>query len=262
MDASPSARPIRVLKVLEATAGGTRKHLVSLLRGLDRASFDVEVASPLVRDGHTDDTAFVDEVRALGIRVHAVALHRSVRPWSDLKGLVALWRIIRRGRFDVVHLHSSKAGFLGRVAAKAAGAPTVYTPNGFYFLNAEKASTRAFYRVLEQAVGPLTDRLVAVSDSEREAAAAARIARGRTEVIPNAIETDFFPDAAARQRIRADLGYGDDVVVVGTVARFLRQKDPATFVRAAHRVVQGRLHGHVTEPHHQHLLPHETAGVG
>lgn len=237
MDAKGTAaapRRIKVLEVLEATAGGTRKHLISLLRALDRQAFDVEVAGPPVRDGHELDTRFADEVAALGVRLHPVALRRQVRPLSDLKGMIALAKIMRRGRYDVVHLHSSKAGALGRVAAKLNGMKTVYTPNGFYFLNAEGRLARAFYLAAERIAGLLTDHLIAVSESERDATIEARaVPPHKISVIPNAVESDEIAvDDGARRRIRAELGIAPGAKVLGTVSRFIAQKDPLTLVRA------------------------------
>lgn len=230
---------IRVLEVLEATAGGTRKHLVSLLRGLDRDAFDVEVAAPLVRDGHDLDTLFAAEVKALGVPFHAVALRRRVSPIADLKGVVKLTGLMRRGRYDVVHLHSSKAGFLGRIAGKLNGIKTVYTPNGFYFLNASSRFERRLYLLAEQVAGWMTDRLVAVSESERETTVAHRaVAASKVVVIPNAIEEqDLHVDPDARARVRRELQIPSDAPVIGTVARFLAQKDPLTLIEAARLVV-------------------------
>ena len=232
-------RRIKVLEVLEATAGGTRKHLLSLLQSLDHDVFEVEVASPLVRDGHDKDTRFAEDVRAMGLRLHPVDLHRSVRPLADLRGVLQLVRIVRRGNYDVVHLHSSKAGFLGRVAAKLNGVKTVYTPNGFYFLNAKSAITRRFFLLAEQLAARLTDRMVAVSESEREASLAHKaMPDSKIAVIPNAIESkDLAPDPDVRQRIRAELGIAEAAPMVGTMSRFIAQKDPVTLVRAMRLVL-------------------------
>ena len=237
-DRHEGAGRIRVLQVLEATAGGTRKHLVSLLGALDRDSFEVEVAGPPVRDGHDLDTRFGEDVADLGVRLHPVAMRRQVSPVSDLRAVLELSRIMRRGRYDVVHLHSSKAGVLGRIAAKLSGIKTVYTPNGFYFLNAEGRVARSFYLAVERFAGLLTDRLVAVSESERAAILEARVVADRkVVVIPNAIEADeLAADSAARDRVRTELGIPSDAFVLGTVSRFIRQKDPLTMIRMIREV--------------------------
>lgn len=234
-----TSRRIRVLEVLEATAGGTRKHLVTLLQGLDRDRFDVEVAAPVVRDGHEKDTKFADEVHELGVTFHPVDLHRRVNPVSDFRGMMELAKVMRRGRYDVAHLHSSKAGFLGRVAAKLNGIKTVYTPNGFYFLNATSKLKRRFFLWCERLAGHLTDQMIAVSESERDATVANRaVSPRKIAVIPNAIDASgLVRDPQARRRVREEIGITDDEIVVGTVARFIQQKDPVCFIRTARAVL-------------------------
>jgi glycosyltransferase involved in cell wall biosynthesis len=233
---------IKVLQVLEATTAGTGKHLFTLLRGLDRDVFDVEVACPMVRDewADTGDTRFVAQVRALDVPVHAVDLRSGVKPLADMLGVIRLFTLMRRGNYDLVHLHSSKAGFLGRIAAKLNGMKTIYTPNGLYFLRPGSQLAQNFFLWLERLAGRLTDRLIAVSESERHAVIETRtVPESKVAVIPNAVECDdaFRPNPAARDRIRAELGIPPDAFVVGTASRHSRQKDPMTLIRAARFIV-------------------------
>jgi glycosyltransferase involved in cell wall biosynthesis len=227
--------PIRVLEVLEATVGGTRKHLISILQGIDRKNFHVEVASPKVRYGNVTDTAFYDEIQKLGIPWHEVQMVREVNVVADLKAFVRLNQIIKAGNYDIVHLHSSKAGFLGRLASKLQKAKTVYTPNGFYFLDSKISAKYNFYLFLEQLSGNFTDRLIAVSESEQDIASKNRILpKEKIFLIPNAIDTKLFTaDDHARKSVRQELGISSTTPIVGTVSRYISQKDPLTLVKAA-----------------------------
>src|SRR6476660_5545947 len=74
-----------------------------------------------------------DAARGFGARVWTMPIDRAVRPRGDVLHLVRLRRIVRNYRPDVVHLHSSKAGVLGRVAARLEGVPVVYSPHNFAF---------------------------------------------------------------------------------------------------------------------------------
>ncbi len=238
---------IRVLEVLEATTAGTGKHLLLLLQGIDRDRFEVEVASPLVRDEWVDkgDTKFAERVRALGITLHPIDLRSGIHPIQDPLGLLRLLRLMRRGNYDVVHLHSSKAGFLGRIAAKLCGLKTIYTPNGLYFLRPGNRMVQRLFLWLEQLAGRMTDRFIAVSESERTAAVETKtVPAERITVIPNAVACDdgFRPDDDARRRIRRELGIDDDAFVIGTASRHSKQKDPMTFIRSARFVLDGAPH--------------------
>lgn len=72
-----------------------------------------------------------------------INVQREIRPWSDLKAFVKLYKVLKMERFDVVHLHSSKAGFLGRIACKLVGFDrVVYSPNGGSFLRTDISNLR------------------------------------------------------------------------------------------------------------------------
>ncbi len=236
-----SAQPkIRVLHVVEAIGGGVKRHVMSILASIDRDRFDVEVAGPPTRPEKSEGETFVADLAQLGVRFHPIRMRWAVSPRHDLAALVALWRLIRRGRYDVVHAHSSKAGVLARLAGRLAGKPTIYTPNALYFLQFPPGRKRFIYRAIERLAGPLTTRFVAVSESEREATLAERLVPAeKVVVIPNGIEPDAFQRVAhARAHVRAELGIPLDAVVVGAVARFSPQKDPDTLLRAMRTVIE------------------------
>jgi len=241
---------LRVLEVLEATIGGTKRHVLDILAGLSRSEVvEVEVACPLVREEHHGDTSFVDDARALGVRVHLVPMVREINPRRDITALLALARIIRLGRFDVVHTHSSKAGALGRAAARLSGAlgnrpRTIYTPNGFAFLSPGSPRRARAYTTLERFFGHrATDCLIAVSEDERQEAIRRNIAPAeRIRVIHNGVDPVTLPTEARADEKRRELGWGErgETIVVGAVGRLTLQKDPATWIAAAALVLSQR----------------------
>ncbi|MFQ5811563.1 MAG: glycosyltransferase, partial [Armatimonadota bacterium] len=125
-------RKIRVVHILEATIGGTRKHLRDLVTRLDKGRFDVDAICAPLRDPHFG--ADVEMMRAAGAQVHLVPMVRRISPIGDYLAYGHLRKLLRDGSYDVAHAHSAKAGILGRHAARAAGVPRiVYTPHGFPF---------------------------------------------------------------------------------------------------------------------------------
>src|SRR6266403_2100561 len=125
---------MRVLHLLEAMGGGTKKHVQLLIAGLMDQGVEVVLALPYERpfDARSPlmDYSFPDYMRSRGIRVDQFNLtHGRITPFADLRALVELVRHLRRNRFDVLHTHSAKAGTLGRVAARIVGVPAViHTP--------------------------------------------------------------------------------------------------------------------------------------
>lgn len=192
---------IRVLQVMEATIGGTRKHLGQLALGLDRQRFEVTVACAALRQpGFRRDIA---EIRDAGVRVVEIEMRRQIAPRSDLAATARLRRLIGEG-FDIVHTHSSKAGVVGRLAGRRRGGPAlVHTPHSFAFLHGAEFSAmrRRLFLGIERWLGRWTARLIAVSQAEAATTVAHRIvATDRVRTVRNGIEPDLEQ--------RADAGAG------------------------------------------------------
>lgn len=236
---------VRVLHVLEATIGGTKRHGNTLATGLDDATFEISVACPLVRSEAQGDTSFVADLREAGVPVLPVPMIRAVRPWHDARAAGILYRLLRRRRFDIIHTHSSKAGMLGRVIGRmATNAKIIHSPQGFYFLGSAGLA-RHFYLNLERFAGRLTDRLVALSASEREVAVRYGMApAARVTLIENGVDAADVQQRAAAAPSRAELGIPPHAPLVGTLARFIPQKAPEDTLA----VVQ-RLHARVPDVH-------------
>ena len=167
-------------------------------------------------------------------------MQRSIDPRADAAALYRLLVILRRAPYDLVHLHSSKAGFLGRLAARASGRrpAVVYSPHGLAFLGAGSAAKNQLFLQLERMAGPLCDRIIAVSPSERDLIVSRGLAPAeRVACIPNGVAAPNVP-AASRAAVRARLGIPADAPLIGTAARLSPQKDPLLFVAAAAGVVQ------------------------
>lgn len=224
---------MRILFVVESTTAGVRTQVFTLASAIDQRRYAVTVACPPERAQSYGDRFFVGDLERARIPVVHVPMSRSIRPADDARALAALVQIIRREQIDLVHAHSSKAGFLGRVAARVAGVPSVYTPHGLYFLGLRSPLKRRFFLLLEQLAGRLGDRVIAVSPGEYAHAQRAHIALAeRIVCIENGIQPPQLPDDYRRTAMRASLGAGDGPLI-GTVARMSAQKDPRLFLEAA-----------------------------
>jgi glycosyltransferase involved in cell wall biosynthesis len=161
-------------------------------------------------------------------------------PLADARALGRIVDLLRRERFDIVHLHSTKAGFLGRLAARIAGdSAVVYSPHGLFFLGDHGPWKRRFYLALEQLAGRLCDRIIAVSPSERDILLRYRIAPPeRIVLIENGIEPIELPAGYDRETQRRALGQPGGLLI-GTVARLAAQKNPFMFLDAAALVLRG-----------------------
>lgn len=235
----PPAGPVRVLQVLEATIGGTKRHLLDLCTLLDPEKFHVTVACPVIRSEPHGDTSFVPDLRQAGLSVELVPLVRRIHPFEDARSVWELIRVVRRGRYDIIHAHSSKAGFIGRQAALFdRRARVVYSPHGFYFLNFESRLKLNTFKWVERLAGRSTDVLIALSRGEQAAALREKvISPDRVRLVENGIA---HLDGLSRDEARSQLNIPLDVPVVGTISRFTPQKAPFDIIEAVADLVVRR----------------------
>jgi glycosyltransferase involved in cell wall biosynthesis len=112
-------------------------------------------------------------------------VHREIDPASDLAAIGQLTKWLRHRKPDVIHLHSSKAGAIGRIAARMAGIPAIYSPHAIAFLRTDVGlPTRAMFFAIEWLLGIVGTVTVACSASELTAM---RLIPGRKIAIPNGV---------------------------------------------------------------------------
>ena len=229
--------PLRVLHVItNLHLGGAQISVVGICEGLRKCGIDVQVAcSPVGAGGNL--------LRRLGesrIAIHEVPqMTREPAPWKDLRALLRLCQVIRDVRPDVVHTHLSKAGVLGRLAARIAGVPhVVHSIRTWSFYAPTSRLKKRMYVAVESLASRLTDRFVAVSRQLiRDGLDSGLGLRERSTVIRSGICPGRFRGALdERDRRRGELGLDADAALVGTVMRLEPAKAPGDFVLACARI--------------------------
>ena len=226
------AAKVRVMEVVECGGpGGTGYQVAAICNGLDKTRFESSLVYA-VRPGSTP-RQYEDMARGAGRFFHVPEMVREISPASDFKALVRLYRIFRECRPDIVHAHSSKAGFLARVAAWAAGVERIYySPRGYSFLQTDRSVfIRGFYRILERLASAFGE-IVAVSESE------AALARGlgvrKVRVVADAYLGEMREPAGKDKKSRKR------GAVVCASGRLTFARHPEAFVRLAQRLTDAR----------------------
>jgi len=186
----------RLLLAAQPLDGGVARHLVTLVEALPPGRFQVDVACP------RSSQAWGALEGRPEVTLHAIQAHRHPAP-GDVRSWLTLERLV--GRADVVHVHSSKAGFLGRLAAFTHGKRSrcAFTPHGWSFWAVDGAEA-ALYRRLEQLAAHWCNAIVTLSRDELSAGIEAGIGRPEQyHVIPNGVPLERFslPRAPVRGRI-------------------------------------------------------------
>jgi glycosyltransferase involved in cell wall biosynthesis len=154
----------------------------------------------------------------------------------DVSAILKLYRLLRARRPHIVHTHTAKAGFLGRVAARLARVPiVVHTYHGHVLHGYYSPAKTRLLRRMEQGLARVTDRIVAVSEQVKCDLVAYRVARAeKITVIPLGLELGPFLDGATpRGRLRSELGLGNGAPLVGIVGRIFPIKNHRLFLDAA-----------------------------
>ena len=208
---------IRVLHVItRLTLGGSSENTIAQVIALGGAGYDCLLAAGL----DESEALVVEDARRRGCRVVDIpGLGREVAPGRDLVVVGRLARLMRRECVAVVHTHTSKAGFLGRLAARLARVPAViHQPHGHIFYAYYGPRLTAFYVALERRAARWTDRIVTLTERGTEEHLAHGIGRREQFVtIPSGVPTaELLARAPTRARARVRLGLDvQDFVVVG-----------------------------------------------
>jgi glycosyltransferase involved in cell wall biosynthesis len=214
--------------ITELTAGGAEEMLLKLLRAGRRAACDVRVVSL------TDVGPVGIAMSALGVPVEALGM-RPGRP--DPRALARIVALLRRERPDVVQTWMYHSDLLGGVAARIVGIPVVWGVR-HDASRQDKPLTRATRRACALLSPWVPARVVFNSEAARRSHARDGYAAAKLVVIPNGFDlARFRPDPAARSALRRELGIPETAPVVALPARYHPDKDHATFVAAAARVL-------------------------
>jgi len=232
--------PVRVAHIItRMILGGAQENTLHTCDALHRrAEWEVLLITgpPIGPEGE-----LLSEVRRLGIpHVVVPQMRRAVNPYLDAIAFRRLRKILGEWRPTIVQTHSSKAGILGRFAARRAGVPIViHTVEGLPFHRYAPWYENAAFVLAERAVARVTDRTVCVAQAMVDQAAAAGIRpKGGYTVIYSGMDVDAYDDAGRdRDEVRKGLGLAPDDVVIGKIARLFGLKGHEFVIKAAPRVL-------------------------
>ena len=214
----------RVLLTFEPPDGGVPENVAQLALGLHRHGWAADVAGP-------PQASIYEELESGGVSIHRLPLERGYRRIGEEgRALAALRTLLTTGGYDLIHCHASKAGMLGRLAARAAGTPSLYSPHCFAFASGLPRPWRLAALTVERTLGHLGGHVLCVCEQEREVAIRFGAARPQQlHVVYNGYEPPsqaLAPDPTlAKLRKRGP--------VVGAIAALRRQKRLDLLIDAA-----------------------------
>ncbi|GIP35022.1 sugar transferase [Paenibacillus sp. J2TS4] len=192
------------------------------------------------------DTGRFAELTRQGLTMIEVPIARKISPVSNLKSIMALYRLMRQEKYDIVHVHTPVAALLGRVAAKLAGVKhIIYTAHGFYFHEGmSSAQYKFFYGLEKYSARWITDWLLLQSREDYELCVQDRFkAEERIIHISNGVDiynkfNEECLDEASLALLKKEFKLRDSDVVFSFIGRFVREKGIFELLEAFHRLKQ------------------------
>ncbi len=220
--------------------GGPSIHVVNLHKGLSSDRFNSILVTGSLNPGEGSMLEYAQEKGVQPLPVPEMIGEASLRP-RDLKALWMLYRILQAERPHIVHTHTAKAGFLGRLAARMAGVPVIiHTYHGHVLNGYYGPATSWLLKMMERGLARITDRLVAVSELVKEDLIAYGVAPpAKISVIPLGFDLEqFFDCQSLKGEFRRELELGSDDKLVGILGRIFPIKNHRLFLESAARIAQ------------------------
>ena len=226
-----SERKYKILRIIaRLNIGGPALHVIILNSELNQDTYISQLVtgreSPA--EGNMNDFAAERNVHPIIID----ALGREIFIRDDLKALVNLIHMIRREQPDIVHTHTAKAGFVGRLAAKLTGVPViVHTFHGHVFHSYFGYLRTKFFLWLERLLAKFTDVIITVGEQQRNEIIGYKIAAPDKVIsVPLGLDLKPFVNSSSHSdMLQRELDLEPDILLVGIVARLVPIKNHLCF---------------------------------
>ena len=245
----------KLLLIIEAMSGGAGRHVQDLISHLPQEKFDIFV----IYSNHRTNPEFLEKIVTMNEQATFIScdfLVREIKPKFDLLAYQFIAKKIKEIKPDIVHCHSSKAGVIGRLAAKRRGVKKIfYTPHAYSFLAPEFSGKKKFLFVqIEKFLSRFsTTQTFCVSIGEMQAALEVNLDKtDKFQVIYNGLPEIDLP---SKETIRAQLGLEKTVVVIGNNARMSEQKNPMFFMEIAQKMIRQNANWHFVWAGDGQLMP-------
>lgn len=214
--------------------GGAQDNTLYTIELLNKKKYDISLCCNL--NGELVGRAKkIKDIKLINIPF----LSRDLNLINDTRAFFALYKIIKKENYDIIHTHSSKAGFLGRIVSKINKVPIIiHTVHGFPFNDFMNFFKKNFYILIEKSLANWTDVLITVSNLNKKKIIDLGISKkDKIYNIYSGIDLKIF-DKKNDRRFKKELKLEDNEMLIGAVGRLSDQKDPITLISAFNLVIK------------------------
>jgi len=218
--------------------GGAQENTFSTVVGLQNKGHDVVLISgpSTGPEGSMEDLIKFHNVNFIQVK----ELIRNISVWHDVIAFFKLGMIFRKNQFDIIHTHSAKAGFLGRIAAKifSKKSKVIHTIHGPSFYPYQPALAKFIYLISEKIAAHFTDYFISVSSIILERYLRYSIGKKeKSSVIRSGFQIEHYQQATKlREEIRKKLGVNENEILIGMIGRLFPLKGQEYLLRVFSRI--------------------------
>ena len=219
----------RIMYIAQSPCG-VEKYLQMLFKYIDKEKYENILIAPFEYSKEIY-TSIVDNFEQID-------MVRDIKVNEDIKAIIKLRNLIKKYNPDIIYLHSSKAGALGRIANMGLGKKVIYNPHGWSFNMKVSKLKQRIYIIIEQVLGVFCEKIIAISEAEKESAINKKICNeNKINVIFNGIDIERYDEKKLFYvQNKENLKISTGKFIIGMVGRISNQKATDTFIRVAYEV--------------------------
>lgn len=217
---------IKILECIrQGQIGGGESHLLSLVENLDKTIYEPVVLS-------FTEGPMVDKLKDMGVKTYVIHTEKpfDITKWKKVR------RLLQGEQITLVHAHGTRANSNVFWAARSLGLPLVYTVHGWSFHDDQHPLVKKIRIWSEKLLTAKADVNISVSESNKQSGRK-YLRRFDSVVVNNGIDQGKFNAAGSYKNIRAELGIGNNEMLVLFIARFTAHKQPLALIHAFAKAV-------------------------
>lgn len=209
----------KIVHICQSDIGGTTEYIYLLLKNMDTNKYQNILICP--SSGNIQK-----KISELNIKIYIIEMIRNISSFKDFKDILKIRKILKQEKPDVLFLHSSKAGALGRMARIGIkNLKVLYNPHGWAFNMEGSSRKKFFYGAIEKFLSYFTDIIINISEDEYETAIKRNISEKKMVIIKNGIAIEKYKENKKEIFL--------DKYVIGFVGRLSEPKNPLFLVEIA-----------------------------
>lgn len=224
-------KEIKILHVAQSEGAGVTEYIKMLAGHIEWDMYEHSIVGSRY---YEKERAYFEQK---GWRVYTVDMVRDIKMIDDIKAIVQLRKLFKKVDSDIIHIHSSKAGVLARIAAIGLKSKVIYNAHGWAFNMRINKKKMKLYRYIERFLSYFTDKIINISDSEYESALKCGIVSKKMLVIKNAINTENEEIIYDKEKIFKELNIPLKSYIIGICGRITDQKSPEIFMEVCSKVL-------------------------